>query len=325
MKDKTTFAILVLSALAPSLHAQDIPRRAVLTGGNFDSGKCTLEVVVDGAAEVEVRGDNATLRNLKGQMPQWRRFVCTSPMPVNPPNFRFAGVDGRGRQQLVRDPRQGGVAVVRIEDPDNGSEGYTFDLEWGGGAGPGPGRPPDNRGDGRGPNRRWTVEEAVRGCQDAVQDQAAARFGRNFEFLKTTIDDQPGRNDWVVGTMAVRRGPDRRELYRFSCSVNFDTGRVRSADIDRAEFREGGGNDRRESGDRAVANCRRSVEERLRSQGYDRWEFRSINVDDRPGRNDWVVGTVNLQGRGRSEFRDFSCSVDLRDGDVRSVDVRSPR
>jgi len=54
-------------------------------------------------------------------------------MPGNPANFRFSGVDGRGRQELVRDPRNGGVAVVRIEDRDNGSEGYTFDLTWSGG------------------------------------------------------------------------------------------------------------------------------------------------------------------------------------------------
>ena len=32
-------------------------------------------------------------------------------MPRNPGDFRFAGVDGRGRQSLVRDPRGGGPAV----------------------------------------------------------------------------------------------------------------------------------------------------------------------------------------------------------------------
>lgn len=312
--------MLVSCAWALSLHAQSIPRRAVLSGGgNPDFGKCTIEVVVDGAAEVEIAGDNATLRNLKGQMPQWRRFICTAPLPRNPQNFRFSGVDGRGRQQLVRDPRDGGVAVVRIEDPDNGSEGYTFDLQWGGG-GQGPGRPMEDRR----PDRRWTVDEAVRGCQDAVRDQASERFGRNYEFLRTTIDDQPGRNDWVVGTLAVRRGPDRREIYRFSCSVSFDSGRVRTAEIERAEFREGGG-DRRGAADRAMTNCRQAVEERLRTQGFDRWDFKSINVDDRPGRNDWIVGTVRADRRERWEFRDFACSVDLRDGDLRTVDVHAPR
>ena len=69
-------------------------------------------------------------------------------MPADPAEFRFEGIDGRGRQQLIRDPRNsGGAAVVRIEDRDGGSEGYTFDLIWGGqrrrrGPDVGPGRGP---------------------------------------------------------------------------------------------------------------------------------------------------------------------------------------
>ena len=78
-------------------------------------------------------------------------------MPPNPADFRFAGVDGRGRQTLVRDPRNGGVAVVRIEDSQNGSEGYTFDIFWANGldggnrtqAYPPPQRQPDSRDYGR--------------------------------------------------------------------------------------------------------------------------------------------------------------------------------
>src|SRR5262245_37972299 len=127
------FGIVVSAAAfaAGSVNAQSFSRQAVLTGnGNRDSGRCTIEVVVDGAAEVDIRGGNAVLRNLSGQPPQWRRFECTAIMPSNLAQFRFAGVDGRGRQQLIRDPRNGGVATVRIEDPDSGAEGYTFDLTW---------------------------------------------------------------------------------------------------------------------------------------------------------------------------------------------------
>src|SRR5262245_61367703 len=142
-------------------------RASFLGGGTADRGKCTIEVVVDGAAEVQIRGDEATLRNLSGQPAQWRRFECTGPLPSNPSEFRFASVDGRGRQELMRDPRNGGTAVVRIEDPSGGSEGYTFDLFWSGGNnGPGysggPGRP-------GGPGRGWGREEAIRGCQDAIR------------------------------------------------------------------------------------------------------------------------------------------------------------
>ena len=124
-------AIAVFASIAGSGGAQTYSRRATPMGGvSTDRGKCTIEVVVDGAAEVEVRGDTANLRNLAGQPPQWRRFECSGPLPPNPVDFRFAGVDGRGRQQLVQDPRNGGVALARIEDPQSGSEGYTFDLFW---------------------------------------------------------------------------------------------------------------------------------------------------------------------------------------------------
>jgi len=126
-----SFGILATAAFAAgAASAQSFSRQAVLVGGGGDVGKCTIEVVVDGAAQVEIRGGNAILKNLSGQPPQWRRFECTSIMPANPVDFRFAGVDGRGRQQLIADPRNGGAAVVRIDDPDNGSEGYTFDLTW---------------------------------------------------------------------------------------------------------------------------------------------------------------------------------------------------
>jgi hypothetical protein len=124
-----TRSLLTIAALSTAaLSAQ--PFRAQITGGGGDRGKCTIEVVVDGSAEIEIRGDNAFMRNLSGGPPQWRRFVCNAPMPPNPAEFRFAGVDGRGRQTLVREPYNGSPAVVRIDDPDNGREGYTFDIFW---------------------------------------------------------------------------------------------------------------------------------------------------------------------------------------------------
>jgi len=131
-----TRIVLGMMAIGAVAGAQTFPRRATVNGGgNPNNGQCTVEVVVDGAAEVELRGGgDAVLRNLSGNPPQWRRFECTSIMPANPAGFRFEGVDGRGKQELVRDPRNGGAAVVRIEDPNGGSEGYTFKVMWGGGA-----------------------------------------------------------------------------------------------------------------------------------------------------------------------------------------------
>src|ERR1700722_9697519 len=127
----TRYLLTITGLAVLSAPAQTLERRADITGnGDRERGKCTIEVVVDGVAEVEIRGDRALIRNLAGQTPQWRRFVCNAPMPPNPSGFRFAGVDGRGRQTLVRAPEGGRPAIVRIEDPPGGSEGYTFDFFW---------------------------------------------------------------------------------------------------------------------------------------------------------------------------------------------------
>jgi hypothetical protein len=263
MKSQTVRILAVIAMLAAAMFGQNFQRQATMVrGGSPDRGKCTIEVVVDDVAQVEIRGASADLRTLSGQPAQWRRFECTGAMPVNPPNFRFSGVDGRGRQQLIRDPRNGGAAVVQIEDKDGGSEGYTFDI-FGDARGPNAagGYPPNNYQDReqRGPvnapaygepdrnryrpnyrdseyyrryNHGFGVEEAIRVCQQAVLNEATRRFNTNdIHFHRTAIDDSPGRDDWVTGTLDIHRGP-REERYGFSCSVNFDNGRVRSAVLD---------------------------------------------------------------------------------------------
>ncbi len=123
--------IFLVLALGGTLSwAQPNGRRAAITGGRPDGGRCVVEVMVDGAATVEVRGDNGVLRDVSGAEPQWRRFDCTSPMPPDA-NVRFTATSGRGRAEMIRDPRNGGAAVVRIEDPENGAGVYSFELVWG--------------------------------------------------------------------------------------------------------------------------------------------------------------------------------------------------
>jgi hypothetical protein len=297
--------------------------------------------VVDGSAEVEIRGDTGTLRDLSGQPPQWRRLECTGPIPANAVDFRFRGIDGRGRQELVRDPRNGGSAVVRIEDKEGGAEGYTFEMTWGGGlpGGPSVGGYPDrdrggypDRGYERGGYqggvpaggvaRRFTAEQAVNICQSSVREQGWQRFhSRDMYFRDTRMDDNPGRNDWVVGFFDVRPNEGGERRYRFSCSVDFSTGRVRSVDMDPVGGSAPGW--RPSSGSNAVSleNCQRAVENRIRDNGFARVEFNSLKVDDNPGRNDWVVGSARGIGRSGSAAFEFSCSVNLNNGNVRSVDL----
>lgn len=226
----TIFAITCGAAVAQT-------RRAVMIGGgNPDWGRCAAEIVVDGAAAVEVRGDVATLRDVSGQAPQWRRFECTSPMPPNPGDVRFSVSRGRGRAEMIRDPRNGGTAVVRIEDPEGGSDVYAFELVWNN---HGRERVDDrpivrDRGDGRfegGPPRypRFNNDEAIHVCQDAIRSQAAERFrGRPIEFRSVSIEDRPGSGQWVVGRFAARRW-EGAEIFEFSCSMDWDGRRVREA------------------------------------------------------------------------------------------------
>ncbi|MEO8130106.1 MAG: hypothetical protein ABJF23_09870 [Bryobacteraceae bacterium] len=239
---KNRLLLLPVTMLVFGLHAnaQRVQNfRASITGGG-DHGKCTIEVNVDDTAEVEIYGTEGRLRTFSGSPATWRRFQCNEPMPRNPGDFRFRGIDGRGRVELVRDPRDnGGRAIVRIQDSKGGREGYTFDLEWRGGGGgyPGGGFPSGgNRGDGYpggGGGNRYTAAQALNVCRNAVRDRAFRDYGvKEVDFTSINPDNNPGRNDWIVGTFDGRGGRNR-DRYSFACSVNFSNGNVRSVDIRR--------------------------------------------------------------------------------------------
>lgn len=233
--NKTMITVTMLGAMACSLHGTTLPRRATIIGGTIGgAGRCTVEVEVDGAAEVEVVGDSGRLRTMSGQTAVWRRFQCTSPMPRTPGDFRMVGLDGRGRVRLWQDPRHGGgIALVRIDDPKGGRDRYVFDLQWqgfGGGGGwqqpaPAPGHPGGGGGG-------FPVERAISICKDSV----ASRLNRDgygqINFGRIVPDDNPGRNDWINGTVT---GQNRFGTTRFSfaCSVDFRSGTVRSVDVRR--------------------------------------------------------------------------------------------
>jgi hypothetical protein len=221
---------------------------AQIRGGGGDRGKCTIEVNVDGVAEIEIRADEGRMRTLSGAASTWRRMECTEPLPENPLDFHFSGVDGRGSQKLLRDPASNrGTAVVRIEDPQGGREGYTFDIEWRGagasgvrgdgrdrdegargGPGPGPGGPRwddeirfTGRGDGYFKNFR-DPDEVLRDCQISIDRsgvvnvtfQNARRTRLTFTGQLTRFEqglivaDMSGAG--VRGSMEILRiGPDR--------------------------------------------------------------------------------------------------------------------
>jgi hypothetical protein len=310
--------VVCMSAAAVG-QAQTFERRANLTGGgNPAEGRCAVALSVDGAADIEIHRDNVVVRNLKGQTPSLTRFECTAPMPVHAAGFQFAKIQGRGNVQLAQDPQGSGVAAVHIEDPQGGAGQYEFELRWNNGA---PMAPPMVMQ--APPRPRFGTDEAVRGCQDYVRDQAARRFrASDVVFRRTIMDDQPGRSDWVKGFLETRGGGGPNH-FRFSCSVNFATGQVRSADLQPMQgdfgnaFGDGGTG-------RVIQACEASVEQRMAQDGFRRIDFGSVRMDDRPGRGEFVVGAASALEHDRPLWFDFSCSADLRGGTVRSAEV-TPR
>lgn len=261
MRPNLFLATLILAGYVLPAAGVTLTRRATMVGGGGTNGKCTIQVDVDGAAEVAVSGDTGRLRTLSGQTAQWRRFECNGQIPRNPADFRFRGIDGRGDVNLVSDPRNTGVAVVRINDPKGGSEGYTFDLEWTGGSygglNDGYGYNRDrysrddyrynrddnryNRNDRLSPNdygydngrqqaRAVAGQGAIRACRDAITDRINRDGYTRVNIVRIVADDNPGRNDYLVGT-ATARGRSSMVDFSFSCNMNFDTGRVRSVQL----------------------------------------------------------------------------------------------
>jgi hypothetical protein len=260
-------ALVIFAGCATFLQAQNVQtmRASIRGGGGGDQGKCTIEVEVDHVADVEIRGDMGYIRTLQGQPATWRRFECNAPMPRNPVDFRFKGVDGRGNVNLVRDPRNGGVAVVRVEDRDGGREGYTFDLEWSGGSGYYSGNDPyrndpyrndpyrndpnyrNNRNDRYSRNDpyynnndRYTRNRSIYGegvttaaagmCEDAVRTRARQEYGvRNPLFIGADVNDRPGNRDQVYGAFEDNRGV----RYDYTCTVNTRNGRINQVDVRR--------------------------------------------------------------------------------------------
>ena len=67
---------------------------------------------------------------------------------------------------------------------------------------------------------------------DAAIDHALERYhAQAVTIRKSAIDDAPGRNEWVVGTLETRRGKDW-DTFHFTCNADFRTRSIRSVNLD---------------------------------------------------------------------------------------------
>ncbi len=254
MTKQTVLCAAVLVFLMQSLQANPVPRQATITGGPSDSGRCTVEVNIDGAAEVEVSGDHGVLTTLSGQTATWRRFQCSEPLPGNPIDFRLIATYGRGAIRLRQDPRNaGGRAVIHLSDSKGGRAGYTFDLWWrragnggwapgprpqppghwprpGGGGGwvpPGPPQPPPGQWPGSG---SFPLARAIQICQDSVTGRLVRDGYPYVTFEHTIPNGYPDRRDSISGTVSGRRRFETAR-FAFSCSIDITSERVRWFDV----------------------------------------------------------------------------------------------
>jgi hypothetical protein len=247
------YAILLCAAVfsARFLPAQTESFTAKVRGQG-DSGKCTIEVIVDGVAEVYIRGTEATLRTLSGAPAKWIRFDCSAPFPPDMREFRWKGIDGRGRQELRRDPRDNrGTAVVYIADNKGGAEGYTFDLEWKDGylSGNRPRQGSGRPGSGAGGNNSGgffgggtqsgggffggdDLSNAARSCQEAISAKLQSDGYRDFNYSNLSMSNLAGKRDWMVGEVRAR-GRYSTDTFDVACRLDSSRSRVLETDLRR--------------------------------------------------------------------------------------------
>jgi hypothetical protein len=315
-----------LALLAP-LYGQMVQvRRAAMRGDFKGEGRCTLEVLVDGVAEVEVLGDLGRIRTYSGEPSTWQRFDCNAPMPRDPVEFHLQVISGRGHVQLLKEPRQnGGAPVARIEDPQPGRSIYAFELIWRGGRIAAhadwdrPFRAEEHARIGAAP------EAAVNACKDAAESSAKEQFNlHDFEFRRTTYDDRAAENDRVIGSFDTHEN-GTRQRYSFTCRVDGSTGQIRSVLVSpTASTHVPGrpsGEDPIDLGGRAVATCRTKVAEMLKKAGYTNIQVRSAAPDARPGHDERVMGHVAVRRDARDEVFNYYCSADFSTGAVHAVSI----
>jgi hypothetical protein len=87
---------------------------------------------VDGTSFIRIRGRQVQSRNQSGLPVQNQQFDFTDPLPNEPVQVVLAEVQGRGRVNLVQQPRRENnyTAVVRIDDSKGGRSLYSFALRW---------------------------------------------------------------------------------------------------------------------------------------------------------------------------------------------------
>ena len=228
---------LAAAGLTVPASAQESYRRAnLIPASDPGQGRCTVSVLVDRTADVEIRGDQATLRDVSGRTPLFERFECTGPIPQAPVDMGIRAIEGNGRMTLTRDAYNGGVALVRVNN-DTSREGiYTFDVYWN--SIPSPATPPPSDysynynytyGNTYGDADRSTMDDdAIQACRSSAENRIRSQGYRRVRFGTANVN--PQRSDEVVTGSATADRDNGMDSFDFTCRVNQD-GQVRRLDV----------------------------------------------------------------------------------------------
>jgi hypothetical protein len=87
---------------------------------------------VDDTSFIRIRGRQVQSQNQSGLPVQNQQFDFTDPLPNAPVQIVLAEVQGRGRVNIIQQPRPENnyTAVVRIDDSKGGRSPYSFVLRW---------------------------------------------------------------------------------------------------------------------------------------------------------------------------------------------------
>lgn len=97
------------------------------------AGTVAWSGIIDGADEVVLSGNSATIRHLEGQTPREVRVSFSAPLPGAPIRVALVATDARGEIRIVQTPQpeNGYTTIVRLDDQrKSGERRYQFTLRW---------------------------------------------------------------------------------------------------------------------------------------------------------------------------------------------------
>jgi hypothetical protein len=125
---RVPISLLLLSLIGSSIFAR---WNSIQRPGN-GVASFNWQGEIDGTSFIRIRGREVRSQSQSGLPVQNQQFDFTDPLPNAPVQVVLAEVEGRGRVNLIQQPRPENnyTVVVRIDDSKGGQSPYRFVLRW---------------------------------------------------------------------------------------------------------------------------------------------------------------------------------------------------